>query len=329
MKILWISPNGDGWSIAAKLREAGNKVVYASDSLAGQHFLPALKLREAEGYVERADMVVCDGNFESRQTRRSWEPSDSVLQLSAAVKKRGVPYIGPLPTTELLENDRRYQAKILKRVGLTPTNVTSPVGVSVVLDPEGRQHTLLRLRHDGINMADLLLREVALKNRELQDGIGRLQDFLNGIGYKGHTALGLAIGADGDVKVSQVDTRFIYPSICSQWDLSTKHGEDAAVSLALTLLNLKTDSVQAIQPIGDLPGLFLRDVNREGEQWCLTGDIFGALVSTAATWDGVKDQMNLQLKGLLGRGLDLVSAAPALDEIVRNGIAILGHQGLL
>ena len=119
MRILWISPYGEGWSMAEKLRQLGHKVVLINcENKNGLGYLPMASKADLEHYVNRADTVVVDSTFESRKTRRSWEPSDNVLAISAMVKKRGVPYVGPTPTTELLENDPRYLGKMLRRFGI-------------------------------------------------------------------------------------------------------------------------------------------------------------------------------------------------------------------
>ena len=77
MKIVWVSPNGDGWSLAYRLRELGNKVVmYNPKNKNGQGYLPQVTSAAWLDYARKADLVVCDGVPDSRRTRRSWSSSD-------------------------------------------------------------------------------------------------------------------------------------------------------------------------------------------------------------------------------------------------------------
>ena len=120
MKIVWVSPFGDGWAIAYRLREAGHKVVYVplNGTRNGEGFLPRLDPAEHwQDYAKKADVTFVDATPASRRTRRSYEPSDLSLEL-ARLRHFGVPLIGPTPTSELIQNDPRYFRKTMRRLGL-------------------------------------------------------------------------------------------------------------------------------------------------------------------------------------------------------------------
>src|SRR3990167_9302651 len=145
MKIMWVSPNGDGWAAAKKLRDGGNKVVYfnPSENKNGLGYLPSVPEAAWKDYALKADLIVVDANFASRPTRRSFSPSDYVLDL-AQIRRLGMSYIGPTPTSELFENDLRYQKKILSRLGLSyqTDHIIHPgLKFTISRDPEiGRAH---------------------------------------------------------------------------------------------------------------------------------------------------------------------------------------------
>ena len=148
MKIVWLSPFGDGWSLAYRLREAGHKVVYVPFSgRNGEGFLPVLSPEEHwQQYAKKADVTFVDATPASRRTRRSYEPSELSFEL-ARLRHGGVPIIGPSPTSELVQNDPRYFRKTLKRFGLygeIPELVERPLRFFASFGPFGQAALVVR-----------------------------------------------------------------------------------------------------------------------------------------------------------------------------------------
>lgn len=310
MKILWISPFGDGWSMAHKLREAGNKVVYfcpEPGNTNGLGYLPRATEASWYRFAERSDLVVVDANFPSRQTRRSWEPSDYSLRLQQ-LRHKGVNVLGPTPTTELLENDLRYCRKVLGRVGLQPSasadSSTIAVPVTVSCDPEGRSYLVFRHRTllgDGNgpelgNLGDVTI-PVPSNIKLVRQVVEPLHGFFSRIGYNGYINVATK-ATDGNLSVESVHCRFIYPAVFAQFSSSLVGGNEdrARVGLAVTLLRLDDDSTRAADQLADADGFFGRDVQRElNGNLTSNGTFIGAVVGLAPTWESVQEKVNHQL----------------------------------
>lgn len=306
MKITWVSPHGDGWSMAHKLREAGNKVVYfcpEAGNKNGLGYLPRATEADWMTFAERSDLTIVDANFASRATRRSWEPSDYSLRLQQ-LRHKGVNVLGPTPTTELLENDSRYLRKVLKRAGLNYAT-SDGVAVTVSQDPEGRTYLVFRHRTllgDGNgpelgNLGDIVI-PVPGNVKLVRQVVEPLRGFLSRIGYHGH--LNVAVRAGADIGVEAVHCRFIYPAVFAQFStaLSGVGGEQerAIVGLAVTLLRLDDSSSRVADQLTETPGFFGRDLQRELEGSAVAnGPFLGAVVGLAPDWGTVQVKVNHQL----------------------------------
>jgi len=308
MKILWVSPWGDGWSIAARMRDAGNKVVYLCPdpkNKNGQGYLPRVAEASWLSFAERSDLVVVDGNFESRPTRRSWEASDYVKDLQQ-LRHKGITVLGPTPTTELLENDPRYLRKILTRAGLRPDNgVKDGVRVTISQDPESRCYLVFRHRTllgdsngpEVGNLGDVTI-PVPKHIKLFRQVIEPLNGFLSRIGYNGYINVGLR-AANADLSIESIHCRFIYPAIFSQFGslLSLVHGKQdwGGIGLATTLLNLEQQQTEIPDNVLHSDGFFGGNVQRELDKTVATGEFLGAVVGLDETWVGVQTKVNAQL----------------------------------
>jgi len=218
MKITWLSPLGEGWGVAYKLRLLGHKVVVVdfSGGTNGDGLVPKGDPKEWLGFAEKSDAVVVDANWPSRRTRRSYAPSDEVLDLQQ-LRHKGIKILGPVPTSELLENDHRYQRKVLGRLGI-------PVLTS---DPDDYV-VRCSLTRSPFNSTSLVFRYPLLGSPEKVQG-GDLRVSLNGtepvvatfldplhrlaqsIGYDGYLNIDLVLGGHGYAVVENVATSPRYP----------------------------------------------------------------------------------------------------------------------
>ena len=235
MNILWLSPFGSGWSLAYKLRQAGHHVVYHCPdpgNLNGRGYLPAVTGPRWESYVPKADLLVCDEAPPSRQTRRSWLPSDLVMTLNQA-RRRGVPYLGPLPTTELLERDPRYAAKVVKKLfgASFPQGSDRPEVPHVLLeareelreerwwslDPDGHWFELTRT----FDPARGWVRDVVVPDGNGAEGVHSLIDPLTSLiqrlGFHGYINFRYEHSVESKIaEVKAIRTSFLFPAIFAQ-----------------------------------------------------------------------------------------------------------------
>lgn len=299
---MWVSPNGDGWSIAAKLRDAGSKVVYYCPNKNGSGYLPSVTEAEWFEYALKSDLVICDGNSASRETRRSWEPSELVLQL-AQLNHRGIAYLGPLPTTELLENDDKYREKILARFSMAVADSTHEgVNVTLSIAPNGGTWLVWRALHGwgedngprAGNLGDIVI--PTNPTAELTKNVRQLVEFLRGLNYNGYINLGLTIN-DGRVEIHRIDCRFIYPGIFCQFpDLlpsDAANGEHGNVRLAVSLLRLDEDSPTEAEHLLREPGFFGAEIHRDLEtgEGRSHGTFLGAFASAGPSFSIVQDKV--------------------------------------
>jgi hypothetical protein len=115
MKVLWVSPQGDGAQIAQRLVTSGHTVVGWGSPMPGVLHVNREGLAP---FAQRADLVVVDGTFPLVQTRRSWRPSTESLFFDELRRHHRVVALGPTPTVDLLVGDPRYLRKILGRFGI-------------------------------------------------------------------------------------------------------------------------------------------------------------------------------------------------------------------
>jgi hypothetical protein len=113
MKILWVSPQGDGQDIAERLVQGGHTLVGwgagAPNPIAREGLAP---------FAQAADLVVVDGTFPLVTTRRSWRPATEALFFDELRRHHHVTALGPTPTVDLLVGDERYLRKVLGRFGV-------------------------------------------------------------------------------------------------------------------------------------------------------------------------------------------------------------------
>ena len=115
MKLLWISPRGNGLDLATRLREAGNQVVVYGEG-AG---LPLVKQKDLYKFAELSDLTVIDGSFPLVRTRRSWRPHQDALFFDELRRQYHTVCLGPTPTIDLLVGDRRYLRKWCAKLGIS------------------------------------------------------------------------------------------------------------------------------------------------------------------------------------------------------------------
>lgn len=330
MKIVWVSPFGDGWSIAKKLRDAGNRIVYFCPEPGNKNalgYLPRVSEGQWYDFASKADLVVVDGNFPSRQTRRSWEPSDYSLKLQQ-LRHKGIPLIGPTPTTELLESDPRYLRKVLTRAGLKPHADESGISVTVSIDPEGRNYLIFRHRDllgDGRgpelgNLGDIAI-PIPAHIKLVRQVIEPIRGFLGRVGYSGY--INVAVSAGADLSVQSVHCRFIYPAVFAQFAdlLSPLLGENSRkprIGLAVSLLRLDHQGPEEAQELIESPGFFPYQIHREAEDLgaIVNGEVLGAVVGLADTWGAVKNKVDNQLSRI---------ARPGWGWRTNLGENVIGH----
>ena len=315
MKILWISPYGEGWAMAYKLRAAGNKVVLWSGNKNGLGYLPQVAKADLESYITKADMVVMDANAASRPTRRSYEPSDLVMMLNAAVKKRGIPYIGPIPTSELIENDSRYCAKVLRRLGLEASIISDSLSW-LSADPSGSTSLIVSSTEAGVTTSD-----VGIPSSLRSKPIEKLTDFLRGIGYNGYLNVQLTVGFDGS-HIGAIKTSFLYPAIFGQFgssllDAGFEVKVPLSVSLAVTVFAVDDGKAERMvkgseESLAEQPGFFPYELKREGNSDRLNGAIVGALVGIDTNWERLVQKTEAELGAMarLGWGYSLPADVP-------------------
>lgn len=114
MKLLWISPRGEGLDLATRLRESGNQVVVYGEG-AG---LPLVQQKDLYKFAEISDLCVIDGSFPLVRTRRSWRPHQDALFFDELRRAYNVTALGPTPTIDLLVADRRYLRKWCGKLGI-------------------------------------------------------------------------------------------------------------------------------------------------------------------------------------------------------------------
>lgn len=293
MRIFWASPFGSGWAIAETLRQAGNRVVYfnPSQNKNGLGFLPEATLSNWRTYAKKADLIVVDDNFTSRQTRRSFAPSDFVQDF-AALRAHGMSYFGPTPTSELLEWDQRYLRKIIQRAGLQMSSagdhgvVTPSVTLTVSRDPDGR--LWLVDRRDG---SDLVLPLTA--GDPLCQKLEPLYRFLDSIKCSTYVNVDLEVGPK-HADVRGVHCRFSYPSIFVQLgSLLRRFGNEKPFMLggaALTILQADHESPRTTEDLVKLPGFFGVELHHEtGGSTVAHGVLLGALARVGPLADVVQD----------------------------------------
>jgi len=320
MRIMWVSPHGDGWGIAYRLRQAGHKVVlYNPKNKNGAGYLPQATDATWYDLAKKSDLLVCDGTPDSSHTRRSMEASDLVRAL-AQLKHDGVPYTGPLPTTELLENDPRYLAKHCARLAIrmpVATGATMPslVRCTLTISPAGEIYMVWRYHHlwgngNGPaigNLADLVFR--IRYDCELVKQLKGLTDFLRGIGFNGYLNVAVRL-TEERLEVESIACRFLYPAIFCQFpDLlnSTEHlGSDSAdgqhdtIRLAVSLLRFDEDSPAEAKGLTDQPGFFGCEMHLDPEAGERShGRFVGAIVASGPTLGVVRDKIDRHLRSAI------------------------------
>lgn len=329
MKILWLSPHGDGWSLAAKLREAGHRTIYFCPDPGNQNgdgLLPRANGNASwKDYAAKSDLVVVDGNFPSRRTRRSLEASD----FSYALRTLSGPQVqGPVPTTELLESDTRYLRKILHRAGLgarakpATDKPEGPAGVRFV--PEALKITASWGPADGLdwvfrhrhllggdvglpgngpelgNLGDVVL--PASPAQPLAQATYPLVRFLRGLGYQGYVNLDLAVEGPEQFQVERVFCRFLYPAVFIQFGaLLGLYPPQPGV--AVSLLRFSPEAASDSDHLRDSPGFFGAEVHTDDSgRLQAHGEFVGACVGTDEDWTMARERVNRQLTSSLRPG---------------------------
>ncbi len=309
MKIMWLSPNGDGWAAAKKLRDAGNRVVYfnPSENKNGLGYLPSVPEAAWKDYALKSDLIVVDANFPSRPTRRSFSPSDYVLDL-AQVRRKGMSYIGPTPTSELFENDLRYQAKLLSRLGLSLiTGDIQGTRFTVSRDPDGFSYLVFRHRHliadengpDIGNLGDLVI-PIGVNSALVNKFVKPVEPLLERLRFNGYFNLDLVLTDNGTLEVTGITTRFLYPAIFAQLaSLLGGAGQRGNLGLAVTLLRLDDNSDTSAEQVMNLPGFFGCEIHRDFDEGrgIVHGSFVGAIVGTGDSLPAVQHKVDAQLVG--------------------------------
>jgi hypothetical protein len=114
VKLLWISPRGEGVQIAENIRNAGHQVVGYGEGLN----LPLVKQKDLWQFAKASDIIVVDGSFPCVRTRRSWRPHQDALFLDELRRAYDFTALGPTPTIDLLCGDQRYLRKWCSRLAL-------------------------------------------------------------------------------------------------------------------------------------------------------------------------------------------------------------------
>ena len=319
MKVLWISPWGDGWAMAAKIRDAGNKVVYYCPdphNKNGLGLLPRASEATWENLANKSDLVICDGVFPSHKTRRSWHPSDMVQRLTQ-LRKRGVPFVGPTPTTELITNDERYRQKILTRFALG-SSFTSPkesAGLKACLSvaPGGSCYLVIRHRNTWAvgngpeigNLGDVVI-PLNLQS-DLVKRFNKLMEFLQGVQHTSYSNFSLTI-SETNIEINDCSLGFLYPAIFAQLPdlLSLIFGSNPPtpeVRLAVSLLDGHANPDTSADHLLDHDGFFGGEIHKSPETGKIVshGEFLGAVAGTGR-WPLVQNKVNDHLQSLLREG---------------------------
>lgn len=320
MRIMWISPFGDGWSIAAKLRDSGNKVVYFCPdpkNKNGSGYLPRVSEAEWMDYAKRSDLVVVDNNFESRRTRRSFAPSRYVEDLGAIRRLPNVQYIGPVPTSELIENDPRYQAKIAKRLGLPLADIISVSGIAVTVSYSlGQGLAWLIFRHRNLlgdengpevgNLGDVCV-PLNINSRIFAETAGKATELFQKIKYNSFVNYEVQVNREL-LSLVNIRTSFLYPAIFCQF------AGLPSLGLAVTLFRFEDFSqVLTDSHLGFFPA------NVEA-----TGRVTGPFVGAVAGVDSQLDALQLSVYSILQP-----MARPGLGFRDNIGIGVPSQMSLL
>lgn len=342
MRVTWVSPNGSGWALAYRLREAGNKVVYynPSKNKNGSGYLPTVTEAEWLDYAKKSDLVVCDDVPDSRRTRRSWSPSDLTMDLHG-LRRSGIPVLGPTPTTELVQNDARYRRKILARHGLHEgDDAKGDLHVTVSRDPEGQTFLIFRHRQllgdqngpDLGNLGDVVI-PVAATEPLITHTLGKLDGFLDPVRHRNYLSLDLAV-SEPELKVRSVHTGFLYPAIFVQFAdlLLASHNRSVSPGIAVTVLDFEADKGdrRTTEDVLQYGGVFGAEVHREPEErGPVLHGLFGfAVVGIGHDWQLVESDMNRKLAKLIS-GNPGLGFRPGIGNHVLSHIASLQSWGYL
>lgn len=335
MKIVWISPQGDGWSLAYRLRELGNRVVlYNPKNKNGQGYLPEVTSAAWMDYGMKADLVVCDGVPDSRRTRRSWSASDLSVDLQQ-LRHSGIPVLGPTPATELLHNDLRYRKKILLRHNLdyVQDGVEDAIPLTVSRDPNGGCWLVFRHRHllgDGNgpelgNLGDVVFPLV--KSKPLaQDTVGKLDNFVETLSYRGYLNLDCLV-SDNKLQVRDVTTDFLYPACFVQFPnlLVSELKQTVVPGIAVTLVQIDSDKRDSLlEDLLEYPGVFGAELHRKPEERgaFLNGRFAGAVVGSGNDWPVIQTEIDRKLN-------KIVAANPGLGFRTGVGSRVSSHLASL
>ena len=114
MNIAWISPSGAGREIVQKLLQTEHTVIAYGEDVG----VPSIEKKVLAPVCRNADLVVVDGTFPLKDTKRSFRPADVSLFLDELRRKHRVVALGPTPTIDLLVQDARYFTKWCRRLGI-------------------------------------------------------------------------------------------------------------------------------------------------------------------------------------------------------------------
>ena len=117
MKILWISPQGEGVLLAERLRDSGHTVIIYGEAVG----FPLVKQANLYQFAKASDLLVVDGNFPLVRTRRSWRPHQDALFLDELRRAYHIKALGTTPTIDLLIGDPRYLRKWCERLTIPYT----------------------------------------------------------------------------------------------------------------------------------------------------------------------------------------------------------------
>lgn len=281
------------------MRQAGDKIIYWTPDPhndAGRGWIPRASNAEWPTYAKAADLIIVDGNFPSRRTRRSWGPSRWVDELAAIRRDAPDKYIGPVPTSELVENDQRYQRKVLVRFGMVcaqgalpegavpvTVHVDAPGGVSVVLRREGLDWSIPIPPGSRIALAT-----------------AKIVEYLRTIRYRGPVAISCAV-TEEHLAVRDVVTGFLYPAVCGGSLVSASQGGVVTISQQL---GRESYADFAWSPYDDTPviGGSLAVAHGDGRRARVVGKMCGTVVSAGRDVEEATGQASALVNKLLGEG---------------------------
>ena len=188
MKLLWISPRGEGLDLATRLRESGNQVVVYGEG-AG---LPLVQQKDLYKFAEISDLVVIDGSFPLVRTRRSWRPHQDALFFDELRRAYNVRALGPTPTIDLLTGDRRYLRKWCGKLGIS----YEQPGLAGL--PESSEHGV---RPERSSMSDFSTGAWFRGTDIIPPGpyLASWQPLFKSVGFRGWFELSGYVGLDGPV----------------------------------------------------------------------------------------------------------------------------------